>query len=1101
MLINPEYYSQAEEGSKLLSSKLRDEKFYAFYKEDIIELHRQLYRVVQKAQDLAMWPEFSVKKIKLLDGETLTDLLLANAVALALEYNQLTKTDVFSKAIEYYNELASKRISLASPFFNKLRKGGGNLSSCFIMEVGDSLESIMKHLTYCARISKGGGGVGCYLGKIRGKGASIGASKNAASSVMAWVRLFDQICVSVNQLGARPGAITVALPLWHIDIQEFLDCQTENGDLRSKAYNIQPQVCVDNVFMTAVEKGSSYNLYCPKDLADNSIDPSKDKNWRVKAEGLHKKSINARALWKEIQERQRVVGRPYLFFTDNAQNNSPFKAYGNINSANLCCGTGDTLLLTSDGYERLDSLEGQEKPVWNGEVFSNSKIFKTSESSDIYRVHFTDCSYVDVTDYHRWFTLASPNSRCKEEIKITAELKPGTVIPKVEFPVIKGTDELKDAYSNGFYSGDGHTARGHAYVDIVGEKLNLVPLLNAKRIGNWEGYTPVNNRPIHRYKFTGLMQDKFFVPSARHTIESRLSWFAGLLDADGCVAKSTTGNLSLQLISINKTFIDELRLMLNTLGIDSSCGYFSEDRPWPFKSIGTFKPAWRISINTSALNKLIDLGLCCYRLKFKKQQSQRNATEFKKVVKVEKLQDKQPTWCLIEPLKHKVIFNGTVSSQCFTGNTKILTELGEIPIASLAGSLEHPEFHKVWNGMNYSNAPVYKVADNQIIYRVHFTQGHYVDVTEDHNWWIATPQSEVKDRPSLFNCLAKFATKDLQKGMQLPLVFMPGNFPFTKGYLQKAKNYVSNVEKLEGTQSVYCLTEPLRNMVIANGVPTGQCESYSYFEVDKYIHCCNLISINLGEHESLASISASTTIATEMVDLSLNLSTIDIPEAQKHVKDFRTVGIGMMGLADWLAKNQSYYSDLDLIEKTQKVITLSAYRRSIELAQMWGSCEEYNHLNSELWEKLDQEPDSKHWVEMRNKTGIRNAMLLATAPNTSTSLVMGATASFLPPYETDFIDESETALRVVTKYAPHLYLTNQQIPQEFITDATAAMQRWVDAGISMEYLLPEGASWSTNKAFSQNKISAWKQGVKAVYYTRTTEVGDVGGCSSGACSN
>lgn len=428
-------------------------------------------------------------------------------------------------------------------------------------------------------------------------------------------------------------------------------------------------------------------------------------------------------------------------------------------------------------------------------------------------------------------------------------------------------------------------------------------------------------------------------------------------------------------------------------------------------------------------------------------------------------------------------------------------ELGGIPIASLAGSLEHPEFHKVWNGMNYSNAPVYKVADNQIIYRVHFTQGHYVDVTEDHNWWIATPQSEVKEKPSLFNCLAKLVTKDLQKGMQLPLVFMPGNFPFTKGYLQKAKNYVSNVEKLEGTQSVYCLTEPLRNMVIANGVPTGQCESYSYFEVDKYIHCCNLISINLGEHESLDSISASTTIATEMVDLSLNLSTIDIPEAQKHVKDFRTVGIGMMGLADWLAKNQSYYSDLDLIEKTQKVITLSAYRRSIELAQMWGSCEEYKHLNSELWEKLDQEPDSKHWVEMRNKTGIRNAMLLATAPNTSTSLVMGATASFLPPYETDFIDESETALRVVTKYAPQLYLTNQQIPQEFITDATAVMQRWVDAGISMEYLLPEGASWSTNKAFSQNKISAWKQGVKAVYYTRTTEVGDVGGCSSGACSN
>jgi ribonucleoside-diphosphate reductase alpha chain len=620
-LINPAYITSANKAkSNLIELDYvrNTKKFYKFYADSLELLHREFYTQVKKAQDISLWPEFSLKKIKLFDGETLTDLLLANAIVLAQEFIKLSpNTDLKTKVFSYYNELASKRISLASPFFNNLRRAGErNLSSCFIMEVNDSLESIMKHLTYCARISKAGGGAGVYMGLLRGKGANIGSNKNASSSVMAWIRLFDQVCVSVNQLGHRPGAITVALPIWHIDIEEFLDCQTENGDLRAKAYNIQPQVCIDDKFMHAVIDNQSYALYCPKDLCDANINPSKDTNWHVRAEkiGLIKKEINARKLWAVIQERQLTLGRPYIFFTDNAQINTPFKNYGNINCSNLCV------------------------------------------------------------------------------------------------------------------------------------------------------------------------------------------------------------------------------------------------------------------------------------------------------------------------------------------------------------------------------------------------------------------------------------------------------------------------------------------------------ESFSYFEVDNYIHCCNLISINLAEHDSLKSIEDSTKIATEMADLSLNLSSINIPEAQKHIKDFRTIGIGMMGLADWLAKNESYYSDLALIEKTQKTITLAAYRRSIELAYKWGSCAAELSLVSQLWDTLDKEPDSEFWKQMRSMHGIRNAMFLATAPNTSTSLVMGATASFLPPYSLNFIDESEDhSLQVITKYKPELYLTNQEINQRFITDCTAVMQKWTDAGISMEYILPKGASWSSNKSFSDNKIAAWKEKIKAVYYVRSTTAEVIPSCNM--CAN
>ena len=745
-LINPLYLDACALG--LAKLKLQQEKrspvFYKFYNNSIVEIHHRVYNKIKPVYEHSEWPKFSLQKIKLFEGETLTDLLLANAIVLAKKYvSQISFHGVHlldNKVIEYYEALATKKVSLASPFFNNLRKRGDiNLSSCFIMQVGDSLKSIMKHVTYCANISKAGGGAGVNLGLIRSKGADIGDNKNAASSVMSWVRLFDQVCVSVNQLGQRPGAITVALPVWHADIEEFLDCQTENGDLRAKAYNIQPQVTLIDEYMELVQGGENLHLFCPKTLADNGINPQTQDGWYQKAVDLklYKSTVNAREIWGTIQERQYTVGRPYLFFTDNAQINSPFKKhFGNIESANLCC---------------------------------------------------------------------------------------------------------------------------------------------------------------------------------------------------------------------------------------------------------------------------------------------------------------------------------------FSGETLIHTDKGEVPIASLAGSLEEPNIVKIWNGYNYSEfVPVYKVADNQKLYRVHFSQGQSIDVTEDHNFWITSSG----ESPTIIPDMRKVQTKDLEKGMQLPLVYMP-KLPGCAPYLQKAKNYVTRVVPLDGLHTVYCLTEPLRNMVIANGVPTSQCESYSFFKAEEYIHCCNLISVNLPAHDDLEEIAKSTALAVEMADLSLDITQLDIPETNMHIQDFRTIGIGMMGLADWLAKNQTFYSDTAFIEKTAKTMALSGYSKSVLLAEKLGACGKYDLLESEFWDTLDSElPEIK---AIRAKTGIRNAMLFATAPNTSTSLTMGSTASFLPPYQLDFYDESEDhTLRVVTIYKPELYVANSQTPQEFITDATAAIQKWVDAGLSMEYLLPQGAAWSNNRRVSQN---------------------------------
>ena len=87
---------------------------------------------------------------------------------------------------------------------------------------------------------------------------------------------------------------------------------------------------------------------------------------------------------------------------------------------------------------------------------------------------------------------------------------------------------------------------------------------------------------------------------------------------------------------------------------------------------------------------------------------------------------------------------------------------------------------------------------------------------------------------------------------------------------------------------------------------------------------------------------------------------------------------------------------------------------------------------------------------------------------------------------------------MVLKYNPDLYMTQTETPSSFVIEATAAMQKWVDSGFSMELHLPGGSSWAGNKVFSDDKFLAYELGVKAIYYIRTSEP-STSGCTS--CSN
>ena len=246
-------------------------------------------------------------------------------------------------AIAFYQALAYREISLATPLLMNLRRPNGQLSSCFILGVEDSLKSISQAWVDTALISQHAGGVGIDLSLVRAVGATVAGAKGASGGVTPWVRIFNDIAVAVNQQGKRKGAVTVALGVWHLDIHEFVELRSEAGDLRRKAPDIFPQVVIPDCFMEAVERDGDWWLHDPHEVRQLLGEPLTYANLQspllldaLEAGKLKlSKVVKARDILKLIMRAQVETGLPYLFFIDTVNRANP-NLGGYIPCANLC---------------------------------------------------------------------------------------------------------------------------------------------------------------------------------------------------------------------------------------------------------------------------------------------------------------------------------------------------------------------------------------------------------------------------------------------------------------------------------------------------------------------------------------------------------------------------------------------------------------------------------------------------------------------------------------------------------------------------------------------------------------------------------------------
>ena len=275
--------------------------------------------------------------------ETPQEMYLGIALHLAME----EKTDRLGWVRRFYDMLSRQEVTMATPTLSNARKPYHQLSSCFIDTVPDSLEGIYRSIDNFAQVSKFGGGMGLYFGKVRATGSAIRGFDGAAGGVIRWIKLVNDTAVAVDQLGMRQGAAAVYLDAWHKDLPEFLQLRTNNGDDRMKAHDIFPAVCYPDLFWRLAKENldSPWHLMCPHEILTvkgYALEDYYGEEWErryldcVNDARISKRTVTVKDIVRLVLKSAVETGTPFTFNRDAVNRANPNGHRGIIYCSNLC---------------------------------------------------------------------------------------------------------------------------------------------------------------------------------------------------------------------------------------------------------------------------------------------------------------------------------------------------------------------------------------------------------------------------------------------------------------------------------------------------------------------------------------------------------------------------------------------------------------------------------------------------------------------------------------------------------------------------------------------------------------------------------------------
>lgn len=638
--------------------------------------------------------------------------------------------DNLERVKETYEWMSTKHFIHASPTLFNCGGKVQQLSSCFLISMktedehpGDSIPKIFDTVKDCAMISKTSGGIGLSIHPIRASGSPIQTAGNDSNGIVPMLKVFEATARYVDQGRKRKGAMAIYIEPHHADIFDFIQLRKNTGSDELRTRDLHLALWIPDLFMKRVKANMKWSLMSPFEcpgLHEVHSEEFERLYEQYEKEGKYVKQVDAQELFIAIISAQMETGEPYVLYKDHVNNKNNQSNLGTIRSSNLCV-RGNTKILTRAGYKNINSLVDKNVEIWNGFEWSEVTPRKTGVDKKLIRVSLSNGAEIECTPEHHFYInteyYAKDHRKACQDNNLTKciearNLKEGQKLMKHEFPIMK--DELnhkntfKSPYTHGFFCGDGMISnkvngkrcgyksidntnycgrhqfyaqddknRNHEKCQAVSGDSKMIRLYGEKQklLKHLDCYNSYNNNndvtgtDVIVAVLNPLIEDKYVVP-INESLETKLRWFAGYCDADGTIAKNGS-NKSLQTSSIDKIFINNVRMMLSTMGVNSKVinGHPERLRELPDGKGGkkeyNCKKLYRLIISSSGLKTLIDLGFSTNRLDISNFEApNRNAEQFVKVVEVVEVEGVHDTYCFTEKLLGLGTFNGIVTGQC-----------------------------------------------------------------------------------------------------------------------------------------------------------------------------------------------------------------------------------------------------------------------------------------------------------------------------------------------------------------------------------------------------------------------------------------------------
>lgn len=564
--------------------------------------------------------------------------------------------------------------SLSSPVWANYGLERGLPCSCNGSFIDDTMDSILYKSAEIGMMTKNAAGTSAYFGKLRPRGASISSGGTSSGSVH-FMELFDKVANIVSQSNVRRGSMAAYLDIDHPDLEEFLRIRGEGHPIQELSIG----VCISNEWM----------------------------------KGLLNKDKDKLKIWGQVIKKRFESGYPYIHFTGNANEQAPavYKDKGvKIYASNLCV-AGDQRVVSDRGLLTAKELYEQGGSL---KLFDNQKIVESSEmklvekNAEIYEIELENGMTHKITPYHKILTSEySKTSKSKygREKNLLKEAKDLKIGDRVSFQNKKGlfgkVEMEKEAFLLGLYQADGTQHKDQVHFCLWENDFDLLETVQSYHDYVCDKYktqkSDSNNRMYEKPKFVdsntsfskvkkksliskatkkALNFEKGYVPDWIWTATEKTQWeyIKGLYYADGTVTTSNgVGNpLYLSITNVNKSFIQELQLLLANLGINASIHISAneEERLLPDGKGGSkyyhCKTAYRL-VTGNKNDALIfeqNTGFLSRKGVSLKGKYRDNTKKYSKIRKITKL-DNEDVYCVtVKSDEHLWICNGFVTHNC-----------------------------------------------------------------------------------------------------------------------------------------------------------------------------------------------------------------------------------------------------------------------------------------------------------------------------------------------------------------------------------------------------------------------------------------------------